>query len=158
MRSKLTSSGNRGKVMKKIAIVTLCMLFICMFIIPSAMGKESIQITAPWITIIDTIGNFTGDIGYQHGGNATIVGTLSGTYTMVRRGGRFTGEWNIGNYTGSMRGAFRRPFLVGKVTTLVNDTEKTFPIVGFVGYKDSQFRGRFMAPVGPALYFWGTYT
>jgi hypothetical protein len=144
--------------MKKITIITLCMLFVGFFIIPSAIGLESIESTTPLMKRVDTTGNFTGEIGYQHGGNATVVGTLSGTYTMVRRGGRFTGEWTIGNYTGTMKGAFRRPFLFGKVTTMVNGTEKSFPIVGFVGYKNSSFRGRFMAPVGPALYFWGMYT
>jgi len=110
------------------------------------------------ITTIGTTGNFTGDIGFQHGGNATVVGTLSGTYTIVRRGGRFTGEWATENYTGTMRGGFARHILVGKISTMINGTQRTLPIVGFIGAKDGQFRGRFMAPVGPALYFWGTYT
>jgi hypothetical protein len=41
---------------------------------------------------------------------------------------------------------------------MVNGTEKTLPIVGFIKVQNGQFIGRFMAPVGPALYFWGTYT
>ena len=141
--------------MKKIAIISLCLL-LGVSIATAAPGLT--QQTIQKMPITQT-GTFNGNIGYKRQGqNATIVGTISGTYDLRNRSGRFTGDWVTKNRTGTFRGGFGRHILIGKITTLVNGTEKSLPIVGFIGGKNGQFIGRFMAPVGPALYFWGNYT
>jgi hypothetical protein len=142
--------------MKKIAIICVCLMFLGISIAAAVptVTKQLLQ-TNP----VDPTGTFDANIGYKRQGqNATIVGTMNGTYTMRARGGRFTGDWATENRTGNMRGAFGRHLLVGRISTLVNGTERTLPIVGFLRAQNSSFIGRFMAPVGPALYFWGTYT
>jgi hypothetical protein len=140
--------------MKKIAIVCLCLLV-----------GVSITAAAPTFTqqttqtpTLDPTGTFDGNIGYKRQGqDATIVGTISGTYEMREKGGIFTGDWATENRTGTFKGVFGRHILIGKIITLVDGTEKSLPIIGFYGDKNGQFIGRFMAPVGPALYFWGNY-
>jgi len=142
--------------MKKIAIISLCLLLAGVSIAAAAPGMRQ-QTTQT--TTLNPTGTFDGNIGYKRQGqNATIIGTISGTYELRNRGGRFTGEWVTENYTGTMKARFGKHILIGKISTMVNGTEKSLPIVGFIGAKDSQFIGRFMAPIGPALYFWGTYT
>lgn len=141
--------------MKKIALVGICLLLLGVSIAAAAPGQKY---QAPQTTTLDPTGTFDGSVGYRRADNTTIVGTITGTYEMRNRGGRFTGEWATENYTGTMKARFGRHILVGKISTMVNGTEKSLPIVGFIGAKDGQFLGRFMAPIGPALYFWGTYT
>jgi hypothetical protein len=142
--------------MKKIAIISLCLLFLGVSIAAAIPGFTQQIIQKMPLT---QTGTFDGNIGYKRQGqNATIIGTISGTYTMHNRSGRFTGDWATKNLTGTFKGGFGRQILVGKISAMVNGTEKTLPIVGFIGGKNGQFIGRFMAPVGPALYFWGTYT
>jgi len=106
-----------------------------------------------------TAGTFEGSIGPRIHGNQT-VGNFSGTYELRNRGGRFTGEWAISIHntskSGTMRGAFIRIFILGRVT--IGGVNRTMPIVGFIKSTNGTFVGRFMAPMGPALYFWGTYT
>jgi hypothetical protein len=147
---------NGGYLMKKIMALSLCLLF---------MGV-SVAAAAPGLTFQTTQtlpvaqnGTFEGSIGYKRQGqNATIVGTMNGTYLMRARGGRFTGDWATENRTGNLRGAFGRHYLVGRIIIMVNGTERSLPIVGFLRAQNNSFIGRFMAPVGPALYFWGDYT
>jgi hypothetical protein len=142
--------------MKKIAIISLCLLFLGVSVTVATPGVTHQTIQKMPIT---QTGTFNGNIGYKRQGqNATIVGTVSGTYELRNRSGRFTGDWAMKNRTGTFKGRFGRHILIGKITALVNGTEKSLPIVGFIGGKNSQFIGRFMAPVGPALYFWGHYT
>jgi hypothetical protein len=142
--------------MKKIAIISLCLLFLGASIAAATPGLPQQTIQKMPIT---TKGSFNGNIEYiQKGQNATIVGTISGTYELRNRSGRFTGDWTAKSYTGTFKGGFGRQILIGKVSAMVNGTEKTLPIVGFIKVQNGQFIGRFMAPVGPALYFWGTYT
>ena len=64
---------------------------------------------------LDPTGTFDGIVSRQRGLNATIVGTISGTYTMHNRGGRFTGDWATKNLTGTFRGGFGRQILIGKI-------------------------------------------
>jgi len=103
-------------------------------------------------------GSFEGSIGPRIHGNQT-VGNISGTYELRNRGGRFNGEWAISfqntSKSGTMRGAFLRIFLLGRI--VIDDVNRTIPIVGFIRYTNGSFVGRCMAPRGPALYFWGTY-
>ncbi len=142
--------------MKKILTLSLCLLFIGVAV-AAATPALTPQITNTAPTLAG--GTFVGNIGYKRQGeNATIVGTINGTYEMRARGGRFMGDWATDNRTGTMRGGFARHFLIGRITLLVNGSERTVPIVGFLRAVDGQFIGRFMAPVGPALYFWGEYT
>jgi hypothetical protein len=142
--------------MKKIAIVGLCLLFLGTTIAAASPGF--IQQTTQTMPLASD-GTFEGNVGYKRQGqNATIVGTINGTYETRNRGGRFTGDWATENRTGTLRGAFGRHFLIGKISTMVNGTTRSLPIVGFIRYNNSQFIGRFMAPIGPALYFWGEYT
>jgi len=143
-------------MMKKIIIVCLCLLFIGASVATAAPDLS--QQTTQTIQSFSS-GTFEGNIGYKRQGqNATIVGTINGTYELRNRGGRFIGDWAAENRTGTLRGGFGRNFLVGRITVMVNGTERTLPIVGFIRTQDGQFIGRFMAPVGPALYFWGDYT
>jgi hypothetical protein len=142
--------------MKKIAILSLCLLFIGVSIAAAAPGLTQ-QVTQT--TPLASSGTFEGNIGYKRPGqNATIVGTFNGTYEARIRGYRFIGDWETENNTGTMRGAFGRHLLIGKVSTLVNGTQRSLPIVGFIRHNETMFIGRFMAPVGPALYFWGYHT
>jgi hypothetical protein len=143
-------------MMKKIMTVSLCLLFVSVSIAAAAPGLTSQTIDKLPLAVN---GAFTANIGYRRQGqNATIVGTMNGTYEMRARGGRFTGDWATENRTGTLRGGFGRHILLGRITTMVNGTERSLPVVGFLKAQDGQFIGRFMAPVGPALYFWGDYT
>jgi len=142
-------------MMKKIMTISLCLLFLGVSIAVAAPGLTQ-QTTQ--ITTLDPTGTFDGVVSPQRGPNATIVGTISGNYTLRNRGGRFTGDWATENRTGTFRGGFGRHIIIGRISIMVNGTERMLPIVGFIGAKDGQFAGRFMAPVGPALYFRGTYT
>jgi len=142
--------------MKKIITIGLCLLFAVVSVVAAAPGITQ-QKTLP--IPLDPDGTFEANIGYRRPGqNATIVGTMNGTYEMRARGGRFIGDWFTENRTGTLRGGFTRHFLIGRITILVNETERTLPIIGFLRAQDGQLLGRFMAPVGPALYFWGAYT
>jgi hypothetical protein len=142
--------------MKKIMTICLCLLFVGVSLAAAAPGLT--QQTTQKMPLALT-GTFEGNVGYKRKGqNATIVGTISGTYDQGNRSGKFTGNWVIGDKAGTFKGGFGKHLLIGKVSAMINGTEKPLPIVGFIGAKDGQFIGRFMAPVGPALYFWGKYT
>lgn len=142
--------------MKKILTLSICLLFIG---VTAAAATPALTPEATKMTPTFAGGMFVGSIGYKRQGeNATIVGTINGTYEMRARGGRFNGEWATENRSGTLRGRFARHYLIGRVTLMVNGTERNVPIVGFLRAVDGQFIGRFMAPVGPALYFWGDYT
>ena len=139
-------------MMKKIAIISLCLL-LGVSIAAAAPGMRQQQTTT-----LDPTGTFIGDITYQRPGpNATIVGTIAGNYTLKNRGGQFNGEWNTVNNTGTFRGRFVRFIFLGIIIMMVNGTEKSLPIIGFIGAKDGGFKGRGMSLIGPALYFKGTY-
>jgi hypothetical protein len=140
-------------MMKKIAIISLCLL-LGVSIAAAAPGVRQQQTTS-----LTTTGTFSGDITYQRPGpDATIVGTISGTYEMGNRSGRFTGDWATENKTGTFRGGFGRHILLGRISMMVDGTEKSLPIIGFIGAKDGVFVGRAMSLIGPALYFKGNYT
>jgi len=142
--------------MEKMITLSLCLLFLGVSIAAAAPGltQQTTQ-TMP----LPTTGSFLGNVGFKRQGqNATIVGNISGTYELRNRGGRFTGDWATENRTGTFRGGFGRHILIGRIRLMVNGTERTLPIVGFIRVQDDGFLGRFMAPIGPALYFWGTYT
>ncbi len=143
--------------MKKITIFLISMLFLGVTLttaMPSTITKNQ-----P-IALLPTFdGSFEGTIGPKPHDNKTI-GNISGTYETRNRGGRFNGEWEISlqntSKSGTVRGIFFRIFVLGKVT--IEGINRTVPIVGFIKAKDGTFVGRWMAPVGPAFYFWGTYT
>jgi hypothetical protein len=139
--------------MKKIAIIGLCLVLLSVSITAAKPGfSQQTTQTLP----LDPTGDFQGNVGYKRQGqNATIVGTISGTYATRNRGVRFTGDWATENRTGTFKGVCGRHILLGRITLMVNGTERTLPIIGFIRIQDGQFLGRFMAPIGPALYFWG---
>ena len=142
--------------MKKIAIIAICLLFLGVSIGAATpkLTQQTIQMTP-----LTPTGTFEGNVGYKRPNqNATIVGTINGTYEMRNRGGRFTGDWTTENRTGTMRGAFGRHFLIGRISTMVNGTQRSLPIIGFIFMNSTHFFGRFMSFVGPALYFGGTHT
>jgi hypothetical protein len=142
-------------MMKKIVIIGLCLLLLGVSIVVATPGmRQQTTQTVPF----DPTGTFDGVISHQRGPNATIVGTISGNYTLRSRVGRFTGDWATENRTGTLRGGFGRHYLIGRISTIVNGTVRSLPIVGFIRAQNNSFIGRFMAPVGPALYFWGDYT
>lgn len=141
--------------MKKCIILGVSLLFLGVSLAAAAPGLTAqLKKQEP----LFTDGTFDANIGYKRQGeNATIVGTISGTYEMRNRGGRFSGDWETANRTGTLRGRFGRHLLVGRISTMVNGTERSLPVVGFLRAQNNTLIGRFMAPVGPALYFWGTY-
>ncbi len=142
-------------MIKKLAMISLCLLIG----ISIAAATPRIPQKTTETTVLDPTGTFDGNIVYKRQGqNATIVGTISGIYEIRNRGGIFTGDWVTENRTGTFKSVFGKNILIGKITIIVNETEKSLPIVGFYGGRNGQFIGRFMPPVGPALYFWGNYT
>jgi len=140
---------------KKITIISLCLVLgVSIATAAPTLTQQIIQTTT-----VNLTGEFDGNIGYKlPNQDTTIVGTISGTYEIRDKGGIFSGDWATDNRTGTFRGVFGKNILIGKIATLVDGTEKSLPIVGFYGGKNGQFIGRFMAPVGPALYCWGNYT
>ena len=90
--------------------------------------------------------------------NWTVVGTMEGNYTARNRGTQFIGEWTAGNYTGTMQGGFRSFLLLGRFSAMINGTQRTLPIVGFIFTNSTHLVGRFMSFIGPAMYFYGTHT
>ena len=138
--------------MKKFAIISLCLLLG----VSIAAAAPGLRQQTTQTTTLNSTGIFEGVVSPRR--NGTIVGTITGNYTLRNRGGLFSGEWNTVNNTGTFRGRFGRHIFIGRISAMVNGTERTLPIVGFIKAQDGQFIGRAMAPVGPALYFWGTYT
>lgn len=140
---------------KKIATISLYLLLgVLIFTATPSLTQQTTQTTT-----LNLTGEFDGNIGYKlPDQEATIVGTISGTYEIRDKGGIFSGDWATDNRTGTFKGVFGKNILIGTIATQVDGTEKSLPIVGFYREKNGQFIGRFMAPVGPALYCWGNYT
>lgn len=142
--------------MKKIAIVSLCLLFLGASIAAAAPGMRP-QILQP-IEIAAT-GTFFANVSVQRPGpNATIIGTITGNYTAQNNRGRFNGTWTTVNYTGTLQGRFGRHHVMGRISMMVNGTQRSLPFIGFLVMRDGVFGGRAMSYIGPALYFKGTYT
>jgi hypothetical protein len=141
--------------MKKIAILAVCLMLASISVVTAAtLPRTHNQ------PILDPTGSFAGSIGYKRqGGNWTSVGDINGSYELRNKGGRFTGDWSINlqnnSASGTIRGVFRTPYFFGRVLV---DGGRRAPIVGFLFARNNTFAGRFMAPVGPALYFKGTFT
>ena len=144
--------------MKKILILAICVLFASVSI-ATAIPLPSVAKTQT-STILAQSGTFDGTIGYRAQGNWTAVGTLTGTYEQRVRGYKFDGTWTLQGQnqtlTGTMKGVFGRHILLGRVT--VEGRDRALPVIGFIAFTEDHFNGRFMAPIGPALYFKGTYT
>jgi hypothetical protein len=142
--------------MKKIAFVCVCLLFVSVSMTAAAptLKQHTQRFT------VDPTGTFEGYLGVpeHQGHNETVVGIMNGTYWLRNRGGRFTATWETENRTGALRGGFGRHLLIGRISTMVNGTQRSLPIIGFLKAQDNEFIGRFMSYIGPALYFWGTYT
>ena len=143
-------------MVKKIAIMSLCLLVLGVSITAASQGLPQQTIQKMQLT---KAGTFEGNIGYKRQGqNPTIVGTISGTYQTHNRSGIFTGDWATKNLTGTFKGLFGKNILRGRISAMMKGTEKTLPIKGYIKVQDGKFSGSIKAPVGPALYFWGTYT
>jgi hypothetical protein len=142
--------------MKKIISICLCLFFIGVSVAAAAPGLTG---DTQHLFTVNQTGTFEGNLGHKRPSqNATILGTINGSYEMRNRGGRFTGDWATENRTGTFRGVFGRHILIGRITIMVNGTQRTLPVIGFLRAQNNSFIGRFMAPIGPALYFWGEYT
>ena len=144
-------------MMKKITIVSICLLLVGVSI-AGATSETNQQVQK---TPILTMGTFNANLSKQiPGPNATIVGTVNGSYNGTQNRGRFMGTWYVGNQTGTFKGGYRKIFFIGLVRAMVNGSVRNIPIIGFIRIvpTDHIIKGRFMAPVGPALYFKGTYT
>lgn len=143
--------------MKRICVMLLGVLMIGISM-ASAIPSFAVQDLHHDIALA-TAGSFEGSLGPRLNGNKT-VGTFSGTYELRARGGRFTGDWNLSfqnkSATGTMKGIFTRHFIFGRLT--ITETNKRAPIVGFLRINNETIVGRVMAPVGPALYYWGSIT
>jgi hypothetical protein len=138
--------------MKKVAVLMIGILIVAMSVTVPSLAVQNINDQ----TTTATTGSFEGSLGPRPHGNKT-VGTFSGTYELRVRGGRFTGDWNLSfqnkSASGTMKGVFAKHFMFGRIT--VTETNKRAPIVGFLRVNNETFVGRVMAPVGPALYYWG---
>jgi hypothetical protein len=153
--------------MKKIlCLVMVCGLF-AMLPLVSAIATTSTIETTDNTTVStpsqlgddDWTGEFTGEIGYpdRESGESVVVGSISGTFKIGRRGGYFEGlvVSEDRSKSGEFKGVFHQRIMIGRLS----GEQRTVPIVGFIGFRqdEQQFGGRYMAPVGPALYFWGEY-
>jgi hypothetical protein len=139
--------------MKKIAIIFVCLLFLGV-----SMAAAAPEMRQQQTTTLDPTGTFCANITYQRPGpNATIIGTITGGYTLRNRGGQFNGEWNTVNNTGTFRGRFGRHMFLARISMMVNGTERSLPMIGIIGARDGVLIGRGMSLIGPALYFKGTY-
>jgi len=143
--------------MKKIAIVCVCLMFLGISI---AAAAPNLQRHTQQLLTLDPTGTYEGYIGIpeHQGQNATIVGTINGTYELRNRGGRFLGDWETENRSGTMRGRFARHVMMGRISMMVNGTERSLPVIGFIRIQNNSFIGRGMSYFGPALYFWGDFT
>jgi hypothetical protein len=153
--------------MKKIlCLVMVCGLFAMLPLISAtattytAETTDNTAVSTPLQPVDDDwTGEFTGDIGYpdRESGEPVVVGSISGTFKMGRRGGYFEGfvVSEDRSKSGEFKGVFRQRIMIGRVS----GEQGTATIVGFIGFRadEQQFGGRCMAPVGPALYFWGDY-
>ena len=147
--------------MKKILpLVMVCSLFVMLpFVSATTYTTESTDTTGSTVDDDDWTGEFTGEIGYpdQDREEPVVVGSISGTFKIGRRGGYFHGVVvsEDRSKSGEFRGVFRQRIMIGRVT----GEQGSLPFVGFIGFRqdDQQFGGRYMAPVGAALYFWGDY-
>ena len=113
--------------------------------------------------------NWTGEFEAEFGierpdlPNWTALGSITGYYKSgLGRRGRlsfFAGEWISyeENHSGTVRGIFGRFLLLGRITIDQPGRDISLPILGFIKAEDEEVIGRIMAPVGPALYFTGTY-
>ena len=142
-------------MMKKIVIVSLCLLFLGASIAAAAPGMRP-QVLQP--IEVATTGTFFANVSVQRGSNATIVGTIAGTYTAQNNRGRFNGTWTTVNHTGTLQGRFGRHHIMGRIGMMVNGTQSSIPFIGFLVMRNGTFGGRAMSYIGPALYFKGTYT
>jgi hypothetical protein len=139
--------------MKKLMVIgALSLLFLSM-----------VSLTSVPVSTASKTGTFEGNVGYRVNGSWVPIGNISGAYTDVGwlgyRWGRFNGSWSVEkqNITGTMQGRFRLVIL-GSISAQINETQRRFPIVGFLGGNNKgDFVGRCMSYVGPALYVWGTY-
>jgi hypothetical protein len=141
--------------MKKITVLIIGILIVGMSVSATIPSLDVRTLNNKTVTA--ATGSFEGTLGPRTHGNTT-VGTFSGTYELRNRGGRFTGDWNLSfqnkSASGTMRGVFAKHFMFGRITIAENN--KKAPIVGFLRVNNETFVGRVMAPIGPALYFWGT--
>jgi hypothetical protein len=148
------------KYLKKLLVLSLCVVLASTSIVTASPLFSMTRTKMQTPTVLDPTGTFDGSIGYQRQGNWTEVGTISGTYELQNRFSRFNGEWSIQlqnrSATGTMRGGFGRHILIGRIT--IEGRDRALPIIGFIGFRNETFFGRFMSLIGPALYFQGTYT
>lgn len=135
-------------------IVALCVLFASMSIATAA------PLRTKEMNVLNSDGTFSGYIGIPRQQDPIVMGTISGTYQLRNRGGVFNGDWAIDyqnrSGAGTVHGWFGRHILLGRIS----GENRTLPIIGFIGFNTTshEFIGRAMSFVGPALYFWGTYT
>jgi hypothetical protein len=146
--------------LKNIKILVLCVVLVGTSIASASpiSSIENLQMDSS--SVLDPNGTFDGFIGFRQQGNWTTVGTINGTYELRNRFGRFNGAWSIQHQnqsaSGTMRGGFGKQILIGRIT--IEGRNRTMPIIGFIGFRNEIFFGRYMSLVGPALYFKGTYT
>ena len=152
--------------MKKIlTLVAVCGLFVMLPFVsaitttPTTETTDTTGSTPSMLGNGDWTGEFTGEIGYpdRESEEPIVVGQISGTFNIGRRGGYFEGfvVSEDRSKSGEFRGVFRQRIMIGRVS----GDKGSLPFVGFIGFRkdDQQFGGRYMAPVGAALYFWGEY-
>jgi hypothetical protein len=146
--------------MKKIFILALCLILTSTSIVTATTLSSIANTKMQTPIVLNQTGTFEGSIGFRAKGNWTEVGILDGTYDFRNRFGRFDGEWSIQlknkSATGTMKGRFGKHILIGRIT--IEGKERAMPIIGFLGFRNETFFGRFMPLIGPALYFKGEYT
>ena len=146
--------------MKNIKLLVLCVILVSSSIASASTTYSKDNIKMQSSTILNTIGTFEGSIGFRARVNLTEVGTFNGTYEMRNRFGRYNGIWSIQlenqSASGTMIGGFGKHILIGRIS--IDGRDRMLPIIGFIGFRNETFVGRFMSLIGPALYFQGTHT
>lgn len=132
---------------KKILVFGICLLF-CSLTLSSTVSASEI-VPEEWT------GEITGSIGYGNGEGWQEVATMDGNYKEGQRAGFFHADVIGSERSGSISGYFGRHMIVGRIT----GDQGRLPFIGFIriNQQNNTFVGRAMAPVGPALYFAGTF-
>lgn len=132
---------------KKILVLGICLLF-CSLALGSTVSASEI-VPEEWT------GQITGSIGYGNREGWQEVATMDGNYKIGQRAGFFHADVIGSERSGTISGYFGRNMIVGRLS----GEQGRLPFIGFIriNQQNSTFIGRAMAPVGPALYFVGTF-
>lgn len=132
---------------KKILVLGICLLF-CSLAVSSTVSASEI-VPEEWT------GEISASIGYRNSEDWQEVASMQGNYKLGERAGFFHADVIGSERVGQISGYFGRNMIIGRIS----GEQGRLPIIGFIriNQQNNTFVGRAMAPVGPALYFVGTF-